>query len=344
MARLPHVLLAAFSILELALPSVARFYYPNFLDVTSLKLRGSAKKDGQCLLLSDYHPDQVGAFWYKKSINVEKGFFTAFNIRIKPPPAVLGGNAHSNSGGEGMAFVLHRSAAGFNALGLSGNGLGYSGLRDAIAIEFDSRQSDENEDPNGNHVSLHLPRQIPGKTDPVSDAFEYDLGLTRISVPLLSSGQMYTIQVSYDGETFKLFLSDLVNPILSYQISLSGLYTVGFTASTGSEKEYCSQHRVCDWYFETKSEDQCDFGFVGAACSVDAGPAVAECLSEVSCSQCLNHVRDCRWCSSQNRCVAGAVSSDDLEDLKRSFCEDPSSLILDEHECSIARQDFVSMW
>jgi len=319
----------------------ARFYYPNFLDVTALKMRGSAQKHGHCLSLTR-EPKEVGAFWYKRPVQVDNGFFTAFNIKINP---LIQSQKGGRTGGEGMAFVLHRSPARFSAIGLSGPSLGYGGLKDALVIEFDSRQNKENEDPNGNHVSLHLPRDIPGNKEPISNAFEYDISLSRTDVPVLVSGKMFTVQVSYDGEVIKIFLNDLVNPILKYKVALSGECWLGFTASTGHTEETTSKHRVCDWYFETKNnQDHCDNGFLGAACALDAGPAVTECLSETTCYSCLNHIRDCRWCSSQKRCVAGAVSSDEVADLKTSYCEDPTSLLTDERECSMAEHTFMSMW
>eukprot|EP00466_Bigelowiella_natans_P006290 jgi/Bigna1/140949/aug1.59_g15657 len=229
-------------------------------------MRGSAQKHGHCLSLTR-EPKEVGAFWYKRPVQVDNGFFTAFNIKINP---LIQSQKGGRTGGEGMAFVLHRSPARFSAIGLSGPSLGYGGLKDALVIEFDSRQNKENEDPNGNHVSLHLPRDIPGNKEPISNAFEYDISLSRTDVPVLVSGKMFTVQelccvhhptlgvrllplprsdvvsllmlvflsqVSYDGEVIKIFLNDLVNPILKYKVALSGEYWLGFTASTGHTEE-----------------------------------------------------------------------------------------------------------
>ena len=42
------------------------------------------------------------------------------------------------SGGDGFAFVLHRDAAGAEAVGSDGRGLGYAGIANSLAIEFDT--------------------------------------------------------------------------------------------------------------------------------------------------------------------------------------------------------------
>mmetsp|Transcript_18936 Transcript_18936/g.38234 ORF Transcript_18936/g.38234 Transcript_18936/m.38234 type:complete len:608 (-) Transcript_18936:908-2731(-) len=361
------------------LSTFGRFYYPNFLDVTALKLKGSARKHGHCLLLTDFTPDQQGALWYKRKVDITNGFFTAFNFRIKPPPKAWqegtggGGSSYrdkldkksqssesssssstNGKGGEGMAFVLHRSESEWNAMGLRAGGLGYSGLRDAIAIEFDTKKDQVFQDPNGNHVAFHQPRRVGTSGVVVTNAFEYDLSLTRTDIPNLNSGEIFTVQVSYDGVELKIYLNDLVNPILQTKIKLEGSYWMGFSATTGLKEDTSSQHQICDWYLETKAgAEGCDDGFVGSACALDAAPSVSECLAQKTCGRCLNHIRDCRWCSSEERCVAGAVSSDSSifagggpgsSSLERSFCNDPLSLVSDQRQCSVRGHDFVSMW
>ena len=45
------------------------------------------------------------------------------------------------NGGDGMAFVLHNDAFGANALGNGGGGLGAGGIRNGLAIQFDTYQN-----------------------------------------------------------------------------------------------------------------------------------------------------------------------------------------------------------
>eukprot|EP00954_Amorphochlora_amoebiformis_P012701 994356-Amorphochlora_amoeboformis.AAC.1 len=203
---------------------VSKFYYPNFLDTSGLILRGATRKRGKCLILTDFLPNESGAAWYKREIRAGEGFFAAFNIRMKPPPGnwpnssgkyVANRLARHSGGGEGMVFVMHKSDRRYRAIGQKGSGLGYAGLKDAIVVEFDTLKSVENKDPNGNHVSLHLPRE--GEKGGTS-AFEFENSRIRTDISPLCSGEMHTVQVSYDGHVLKIFLNDLVNPILQTEV------------------------------------------------------------------------------------------------------------------------------
>jgi len=55
-------------------------------------------------------------------------------------------------GGDGFALVLH--TAGAAALGGAGAGLGYAGLPNGVALEFDTWADADASDPGDNHVAL----------------------------------------------------------------------------------------------------------------------------------------------------------------------------------------------
>ena len=61
-------------------------------------------------------------------------------------------DACARRGGDGFALVLH--TAGPAALGGSGAGLGYAGLPNGIALEFDTWADADASDPGDNHVAL----------------------------------------------------------------------------------------------------------------------------------------------------------------------------------------------
>ena len=44
----------------------------------------------------------------------------------------------ATAGGDGFAFVLHRDPSGSAALGTNGRGLGYEGIENSLAVEFDT--------------------------------------------------------------------------------------------------------------------------------------------------------------------------------------------------------------
>ena len=58
----------------------------------------------------------------------------------------------SRRGGDGFALVLHTE--GPAALGGAGAGLGYAGLANGIALEFDTWADADVADPGDNHVAV----------------------------------------------------------------------------------------------------------------------------------------------------------------------------------------------
>jgi len=64
------------------------------------------------------------------------------------------------SGAGGYAFVIASPGDDFK-LGAIGSGLGYAGLDEIIAIEFDMERDSDVADPDGNHVSVHTSGAYP---------------------------------------------------------------------------------------------------------------------------------------------------------------------------------------
>jgi hypothetical protein len=58
------------------------------------------------------------------------------------------------TGADGFAFVLHEDEKGSRALGKKGGGMGYEGLSNALAVEFDTYYNYENFDSYENHVGV----------------------------------------------------------------------------------------------------------------------------------------------------------------------------------------------
>ena len=66
-----------------------------------------------------------------------------------------------NIGADGFTFVIQNSdsslfgGGGSSALGSTGGGLGYAGIPNSLAVEFDTWFNPVLGDPNGNHISVH---------------------------------------------------------------------------------------------------------------------------------------------------------------------------------------------
>lgn len=143
-------------------------------------------------------------------------------------------------GGEGMAFVMKSGAW---ATGTGGFGLGYQGLTNSIAVEFDTRDNQgsgqtTNFDIAGDHISLmangninhNLPSCLTGlPLDPIStftgDVEDCQEHLVEISwVP----GASQTITVKVDGAVSLTHTSDMINNNLAG----TSIVSWGWTGST----------------------------------------------------------------------------------------------------------------
>lgn len=101
------------------------------------------------LRLTPSRPFKVGGVARAAALPVLGGWETGFTFQLTDPSracaavkdAAFGTASHrtcSVAGGDGLAFVLHGDGNGSAALGGGGGGLGYDGLRNALAVEFDS--------------------------------------------------------------------------------------------------------------------------------------------------------------------------------------------------------------
>ena len=89
-----------------------------------------------------------------------------------------------------MAFVIQ--GEGLNALGRNGKGMGYGGINNSLAIEFDTYFNHEDNDPYENHVSIHT----RGWRNPNNENHVYSLGHSN-DVPDLTDGIM-NIRIKYE--------------------------------------------------------------------------------------------------------------------------------------------------
>jgi len=131
-------------------------------------------------------PTRRGSIWYKTPQKVTHGFTTTFRFQLSSRNRFCKNlvEAHTDQmkgvaltvhyddclravwnssewsqrvlglgGGDGFALVIHGGAG--DALGERGNHLGYGGIPDSLAIEFDTFQNKEFEDVNDMHVAVH---------------------------------------------------------------------------------------------------------------------------------------------------------------------------------------------
>ncbi|CAN0485445.1 unnamed protein product, partial [Phaeothamnion confervicola] len=91
----------------------------------------------------------AGALWYDVPVAVATGFETYFVFQITdhsrvctthrdPDFSLMQHKSCSVRGGDGLAFVLQRDPRGAAAVGGTGAQLGYGGIAESLAVEFDT--------------------------------------------------------------------------------------------------------------------------------------------------------------------------------------------------------------
>jgi hypothetical protein len=183
---------------------------------------------------------QTGAAWLIEKQQVTDGFEAMFAWQIT--------RINPRRGADGFAFVIHNDddhPFPHIRLGEGRNGLGYAGIPNSLAIEFDTGQNPPIDfaqgtqgDPNGNHISVQT-RGI----EPNSANTDFSLAYTTQgppAIPSFADGSVHTTKVAYQPGTLTIFLDDMTNPVLTIPVDLrttlrldNGTAWVGLTAATG---------------------------------------------------------------------------------------------------------------
>ncbi len=186
---------------------------------------------------------QTGAAWLPDKQQVQDGFEVTFGWQIN--------RANPRRGADGFAFVIHNADLPFPGLALGGgrNGLGYSGIPNSLAVEFDTVRNLPEDfglgtkgDPNDNHISV----QTRGKEGNSANT-DFSLGFTsqtQPAIPLFADGSVHTTKLVYTPGTLRIFLDDLTKPVLTVPVDLGttlrldeGQAWVGLTAATGNRSQ-----------------------------------------------------------------------------------------------------------
>jgi hypothetical protein len=211
-------------------------YTPPLALNGTASLMWRAGDDERVIRLTDGGYRQSGSAWSMQAIDLTESFETRFTAHLRS----------GNRGADGIAFVAQ--SQGPRALGGWGGGLGYRGIRDSVAVEFDIYQN--RPDPNSNHLAVSL----GGNPDRYDSAAES-------SIPLY--GRPFQVRVRYDADNWRLqVFVRAVTPgaaeelMLDQQVSLArrtGATSgwIGFTGSTGG---LTARQDVYEWTVTTPQE------------------------------------------------------------------------------------------
>ncbi len=198
------------------------FEYEKFKEMNGLTRTSDATQDKSKVRLTPSAPNRRGALYFsKRKMIVSDSFDLNFCFRIYK-------NGGKKDGGEGLALLIHNNEA-FNKNGGKGEGLGYSGIPNSIAVEFDVLDT---EDMGGPHVSIQSNGVYPNS---------HDKAASLASMPLpgnIKDGKTHTARIHYVNPMMTIYLDDV--ELLSAPLDItkilnldSGGAWVGVTAATG---------------------------------------------------------------------------------------------------------------
>ncbi len=193
----------------------------------------------------------AGGAWFRQPQMLTEGFVMDFVLRVigrsrscrlwsSPPfrdagthPTATSSALCQERAADGLALVLTRGvgaggephAGGIPALGLGGEGMGYEGIRDSLALEFDVATNHHLGDPSGNHISW----QSRGPGRPNSPAHAASLSHSS-AIPLLSDGLEHRVRVRYERE---MEASHVQDPAFHYSSPSSAFLTLGHGGGGG---------------------------------------------------------------------------------------------------------------
>lgn len=222
----------------LAAPSNAssQVSYVDFSSVAGLQINGNAFQNGNKLTLTPAAGGQSGSAFSTNTVllNSTVSFSTVFSFEILARGGLAGG-------ADGLTFTVQTNS---NNVGASGGGIGYQGIGNSVAVEFDTYNNGE---PGGsNHVGINT----NGSMNSIqSTAFGVDF----------DNAATWFAWVDYDGVADLLevrWANSSTRPLVS-MLSAAGIdlpailgnpnVYVGFTSGTGAG---WGEHNILSWNFQ----------------------------------------------------------------------------------------------
>jgi hypothetical protein len=171
----------------------------------SVVLNGRAKLVGSALELTDGGENEAGTAWYATPVNVQS-FTTNFTFQL------------TSASADGFTFTIQNQ--GLSALGQGGGSLGYQPIPASVAVKFDLyNDSGEGNDSTGLYINGAAP------TTP-----SIDLSSTGID---LHSGDTMSVQMTYDGTTLTMTITDTVT-----QASFTTSWAIDIPTTVGGNTAY----------------------------------------------------------------------------------------------------------
>jgi hypothetical protein len=214
--------------------------YVDFSSTAGLQINGSATQNGSKLRLTPAAFGQGGSAFSTTTIPLASNasFSTVFSFEIH-------GRGGLGGGADGITFTVQTNASN---VGGAGGGIGYAGIDNSVAVEFDT--FDNSEPGASNHVGVDV------------DGNMTSVATTGQLAPDFDDGNVWFAWVDYNGVTQSLetrWAQSSTRPVGSMLSTTLDLPTilgspnvfVGFTSGTGAG---WGEHNILSWNFVNRFE------------------------------------------------------------------------------------------
>ena len=200
----------------------------------SYTLNGDASYlGGDCYQLTANDTAQYGTVWYSDQLDLTQPFDISFRLYF----------GTNDNGADGMVFVLQ--TVGNTAIGVSGDGMGYSGFSPSLGVEFDTY--DNTWSPQANEISAdHIAISRDGD---IANPFAGPVQAGTAAFPDIENGVERPVRITWDPA------SQLIEVYFDCELRISTNYDIinnifggnpivfwGFTGATGGAY---NEQRVC---------------------------------------------------------------------------------------------------
>jgi len=232
--------------------------------VGDAKIENENDNNLQRIMLNDNKTFQKGAFWTKNKVNI-KEFDVFFKIKLS------NGNNNqiidgSPEGADGFAFVINNFSN--NIIGEPAGGIGYSGIPNSLAVEFDcfknSFEIDNINDPNGSHIAINSNGILSNNSNHNNNS---TLAINDSIFKMKSMNDIYYVRIKYINNILEVYFDTLGNlkvPVLilndfdiyKYISNLGNQDNdykayIGITSSTGNAVQKCE---IISFTYNSESE------------------------------------------------------------------------------------------
>ncbi|WP_052158191.1 L-type lectin-domain containing protein, partial [Lacinutrix jangbogonensis] len=207
---------------------IALFLTQNSIAQLAPTLVGNTIDQGNnCYRITANTNNQLGAVWYSNGIDLNNDFDIIFDANF---------GTNNSNGADGIVFVLKTSSAA--VVGTAGGDLGYGGINNSMAVEFDTWQNNDRNDPSNDHVAILLngitnhasgPSWIPNPVNASATSGNIEDGnLHDVKISWRAAAQEF--KVVFDcNERILVSNQDLINTVFGGNSNVF----FGFTGSTG---------------------------------------------------------------------------------------------------------------